>query len=155
MRSVNQAGLRLLKHFEGFRAQPYEDVSGVWTIGYGHTQGVGPDTGRVDECGAETLLRTDIAAAEQAVCRLVSVPLGDNQYAALVSLVFNAGHAPLRKMLGAMLNDGDYAGAADQFLRWRLAGGMVSDGLVRRRNAERRLFLLPDAADPEIVFSNL
>jgi len=144
MRPINEVGLRLIKSFESFRANAYLDESGVWTIGYGHTHDVTENTSAVTEPEAEILLRQDIASAEESVEQLIAVVLGDNQYAALVSLVFNTGPAPLKRMLGARLNAGDYAGAAQEFLRWRLSGGIVSDGLVRRREAERTLFLTPD-----------
>jgi lysozyme len=141
MRTINSVGLALVKSFEQFRAQPYQDEGGVWTIGYGHTDHIGPDSPALSEAEAEALLRRDLSEAEESVCALVHVPLNDNQYAALVSLVYNAGPAPLSRGLGMRLNAGDYAGVADEFLRWRLAGGMVSDGLLRRRTAERALFL--------------
>jgi lysozyme len=144
MRRINDNGLALIKSFEGFRPDPYPDEGGTWTIGYGHTQDVDAGSAAVTEAQAETLLQEDVGAAEESVCGAIVVPLTDNQYAALVSLVYNAGSAPLTRMLGARLNAGDYAGAAQEFLRWRLSGGMVSDGLVRRREAERALFLAPD-----------
>jgi lysozyme len=138
MRPINAAGLRLIMSFESFSASPYQDEGGVWTIGYGHTP-------PVTEAEAEQLLRQDLKTAQESVARLVTAPLTDNQYAAVVSLVYNAGPEPLRRTLGAKLNAGD-ASAAQEFLRWRLAGGMVSDGLVRRREAERALFRTPDSA---------
>jgi len=145
MRPINAAGLRLIMSFESFSASPYQDEGGVWTIGYGHTQGVTRATPPVTEAEAEQLLRQDLKTAQESVARLVTAPLTDNQYAAVVSLVYNAGPEPLRRTLGAKLNAGD-ASAAQEFLRWRLAGGMVSDGLVRRREAERALFRTPDSA---------
>jgi lysozyme len=144
MRAINQAGLALIMSFESFRTGPYLDEGNTWTIGYGHTSGVTEQSSIITEEEAEALLRADIATAEASVAELVTVPLTDNQYAALVSLVYNAGSAPLSRMLGVRLNRQDYQGAADEFLRWRLAGGLVSDGLVRRREAERALFLTPD-----------
>jgi len=143
MRSINDAGLALIKSFESFRSEPYQDEGGIWTIGYGHTEGVTEDSDDITEAQAETLLCGDLQSAEDAVSRLITVDLDDNQYAALVSLTFNAGTAPLMRTLGQKLNAGDYAGAAEQFAAWRLAGGIVSDGLVRRRAAERELFLTP------------
>jgi lysozyme len=148
MRPINQAGLALIISFESFSAGPYLDEGGVWTIGYGHTQDVTKDSPAITQGEGEELLRQDLTVAENSVEKLVKVTLSDNQYAALVSLVYNAGSAPLVRMLGAKLNRGDYAGAADEFLRWRIVDGLVSDGLVRRRNAERALFL---AADGEAV----
>lgn len=144
MRAINQAGLDLIKSFEGFSAEPYQDEGDVWSIGYGHTKNVTPDTSPITESEAEILLRDDLSDAENSVCNLIAAPLTDNQYAALVSLVYNAGLEPLKRMLGTKLNQQDYIGTANEFLRWRIAGGIVSDGLVRRRNAERTLFLTPD-----------
>lgn len=144
MRPINQAGLRLVMSFESFRAEPYRDESGVWTIGYGHTEDVTQESQPVTTEEARGLLQEDLRVAESTVCRLVKVALSDNQYAALVSLVFNTGQAPLSRTLGAKLNAGDYAAAGQEFLRWRLSGGMVSDGLARRREAERELFMTPD-----------
>jgi lysozyme len=144
MRSINTAGLNLIISFENFSATPYLDEGGTWTIGYGHTKGVTEDSSAISEAQGQELLQQDVAQAEEQVSRLITVPLSDNQYAALVSLVYNAGSAPLTRLLGTKLNAEDYAGATNEFLRWRLSGGMVSDGLVRRREAERKLFLTAD-----------
>jgi GH24 family phage-related lysozyme (muramidase) len=90
---------------------------------------------------AETLLRGDVLDTCRDVEALVDVPLGDNQFAALVSFTFNLGRGSLAKsMLLKKLNAGDYAGASAEFQRWNKAGGKVLDGLVRRRTAEAELF---------------
>ncbi len=141
MLSLNSAGLALIKSFESFRARPYQDSGGVWTIGYGHTQDVTPESPPVMEEEAEEFLREDLADAQDAVGRLVHVPLNDDQYSALVSLVYNTGPAPLTHTLGALLNEGHYDAAADEFLRWNHADGEASEGLTRRRKVERELFL--------------
>lgn len=143
MRVINVAGLNLIKSFEGFRAKPYQDSAGVWTIGYGHTRGVSEAYPEITIEQAEDLLASDLTAAESAVEHFIHVPLNENQYAALVSLVFNAGTGPLLKSLGKFLNGKSYGAAAEEFAKWRIAGGTVSDGLVRRRAAERKLFLTP------------
>jgi lysozyme len=144
MRSVNAAGIALIKSFESFRSLPYQDEDGIWTIGYGHTKGVTRCMPAITEWQGEDFLKQDLLDAQAAVDRYVTVTLNDNQYAALVSLVFNVGPQPLKRTLGTMLNDQNYTGTADEFLRWRLANGLISDGLVRRREAERALFLTPD-----------
>jgi lysozyme len=141
MRLVNAAGMALIKASEGFRADPYQDSTGKWTIGYGHTLNVSQATSPINKMQAEAFLSQDLAGAQVSVERLVQVSLTDNQYAALVSLVFNVGTAPLRKTLGEKLNAGDYAGAADEFNKWIYAGGMSSAGLVARRAAEKSLFI--------------
>lgn len=146
--------LALVKAFEGFSSRAYRCPAGVWTIGYGTT--IYPDGRRVkprDTCTreqAETWLVFDLRDAVVDVLDLVKVPLNQNQFDALVSFVYNVGSdidedaAPeglgdstlLRK-----LNTGDYGGAADEFLKWVNGGGKKLPGLVRRRKAERELFL--------------
>jgi len=141
MRQINTAGLALIKSFEGFRSYPYRDSAGIWTIGYGHTENVNAWSSPVTEAEAEDLLRADLADAKSAVEQHISATLNDNQFSALVSLIYNAGTAPLTHTLGVLLNEGDYDSAADQFLAWNHADGEVSDGLTRRRTAEKALFL--------------
>jgi len=124
---------------ERFRPTAYNDGRGVWTIGYGHTASVKEG----DTCTmvqAVEWLHQDTVNAVVAVNRLVKVPLTQNQFDALVSLVFNCGPDPLNKALGSMLNAGDYKGAADQFLLWKNAGKMRGV-LLPRRQIERNRFL--------------
>ena len=141
---INQAGIDLIKQFEGLSLVSYQDSVGVWTIGIGH---VGPDAyeGRhITQEQADDLLRHDLEHAETAIDSLVLVPLTDNQFAALVSFTFNLGAGALRgSTLLRLLNDGDYNEAASQLLHWNHAGGHVLAGLTRRRQAERELFLKP------------
>lgn len=140
MRQINEAGLDLIKSFEGLRLSPYQDMNGIWTIGYGHTKGVSGSSKTITVTQAESLLRNDLVNAETSVGKLIKVTLTDNQYAALVSLVFNVGSAPLTHTLGTKLNAGDIDGAAEEFLKWNHAGGTVVAGLARRREAEQALF---------------
>ena len=155
---INQAGLDLVKEFEGYEqlvagttnvtAYPDPGTGGApWTIGYGHT---GPDVFPgliIDKPRAENLLRSDLAGAEADVTREVTVPLNDNEFSALVSFAFNVGGGIgglATSTLLHLLNGGDRQGAADQFPRWNKGGkGQVMPGLVRRRAAERTLFLTP------------
>ncbi len=147
-RQINEAGLHLIEEFEGLARQlpdgriaAYRDAVGVPTIGYGHTHGVyiGEVVTREQ---AQEFLKEDLRQAEGAVSRLVKVPLNDNQFAALVSFVFNLGAGALaHSTLLRELNARNYQGAANQFLLWTHAGGRVLAGLVRRRRAERQLFL--------------
>ena len=144
LKQINSSGLRLIKSFEGLRLKAYQDVVGVWTIGYGSTRGV--KSGMViTEAEAERLLREDVHRFEQAVNSAVKVPINDNQFSALVSFSYNVGAEALRiSTLLKLLNQRDYSGAANQFPRWNKAGGRVLAGLTRRRNAERALFLGQD-----------
>lgn len=151
---LSDAGLLLIQGFEGLKLTAYRDVAGVLTIGYGHT---GPDVTEgltITRERADELLRADVARFEQAVTRLVKVPLTQSQFDALVSFSFNVGAGALeRSTLLRLLNGaGSYADAADALLAWNRAGGQVVRGLTRRREAERRMFLLPDtpADKPQI-----
>ena len=143
MRKINVAGLQLIKSFEGVKLRSYKDSVGVWTIGYGHTDNVEPGD-VITEAEAEGYLRDDLDDAERAVDAYVTVPLSDNQFAALVSFVFNLGPTAFnRSTLLKVLNQRNYKQAANEFLKWNRAGGKILAGLVRRREAERNLFLTP------------
>lgn len=123
---------------------PYTCPAGKWTIGYGTTKGVTSKHPPITKEQAEKLLIRDMQAAENLVDALVTVPLNINQTAALISLVYNIGGGHFKdSTLLKKLNAGDYAGAAERFLVWRKAGVMVLPGLVKRREAERELFLKP------------
>ncbi|WP_342622623.1 lysozyme [Pseudomonas alkylphenolica] len=138
---TSQRGLSLIKSFEGLRLLAYRDAVGVWTIGYGATRGVKAGMSITKE-QAERMLINDVQRFEPEVERLVKVPLTSNQWDALVSFTYNLGAANLESStLLRLLNADDYAGAAEQFPRWNKAGGKVLPGLVRRREAERVLFL--------------
>lgn len=142
MRRINEAGLSLIKSFEGCRLLAYQDQKGIWTVGVGH---VGPEVEpglEITPEEADELLQADLSKAERAVENWVSQPLTDNQFGALVAFVFNVGPGNFAKStLLRCLNEGDYSGAAAQFLRWVYVGQEISQGLVRRRQAEMKLFL--------------
>jgi len=134
-------GLGLIKDFEGLRLKAYLCSAKVWTIGYGHTKGVkAGDTCTLAE--AEAFLVEDVKWVLVAVERTVKVPLTPGQRAAVNSFIFNCGATAFRtSTLLRKINAGDYKGAADEFPRWNKAGGKVIKGLVRRRAAERKVFL--------------
>ena len=139
--NTSQQGIELIKKFEGVRYQAYDDGVGVWTIGVGHTKGVVKGD-KIDDATVDKYLREDLESAEYAVNNLVKVELDQSQFDALVSLVFNIGSGAFsNSTLLKMLNKGKFDAAADQFLRWNLAGGKVLLGLTKRRIAERMLFL--------------
>ncbi|AAQ58403.1 lysozyme [Chromobacterium violaceum] len=141
---TNAAGISLIKQFEGVRLAAYQDMVGVWTIGYGHT---GPDVKAgmtITQQQADQLLAADLEKFETGVRKAVIVPLNANQFSALVSFSYNLGLGNLRSStLLRLLNKGDYDGAAAQFPRWNRAGGQAVPGLTRRRKAEQALFLTP------------
>lgn len=144
---INDAGLAIIEGFESLSLVPYLDPDGVPTIGYGAIYGL--DGSRVTmahpaitEEQALWLLKRDTAVAERSIAKLVSVPLTPNQFSALGSFTFNVGGGRLQaSTLRSKLNRQDYDGAADEFPTWRRSGGMIRKGLVRRRAAERGLFL--------------
>lgn len=133
----------IIKIFEGLRLKAYQDSVGVWTIGHGHTGiDVYPDM-EITLDQAETMLQADIAKADALIAQYITVPLNDNQFSALESLVFNEGVKPLTGTLGHLLNAGDYTSAALQFMRWVYAGNQILPGLSKRRAAEQKLFNTP------------
>jgi lysozyme len=145
MREPNQATIDLIKIFEGVRLDVYLDAVRKPTVGIGHL--IQPHDGlkvgdTITQEQADTFLAHDLAHACDGVERVVTVPLNDNQFGALVSFTFNLGIGNLESStLLRKLNVGDYDGAANEMLRWNRAGGHVLTGLTRRRQAERDLFL--------------
>jgi lysozyme len=135
---INPASLKLIKEFEGFRPKPYRCPAGVLTIGYGHT---GPDVKPgmlLTEKRGEELLVADIKEAEAYIKAKVFAKLNDNQYGALVSLVFNVGS--LGDGILVALNTQNFTKATETWLRYCNVNGKPNDGLKRRREAEVALF---------------
>ncbi|HEY9761730.1 MAG TPA: lysozyme [Trichocoleus sp.] len=148
-KAINSAGLEIIKHFEGIRLKAYQDSVGVWTIGYGHTSMAGPPHVTpgmtISAAEAETILKRDLGVFEKGVDDAVTATVNSDQFSALVSFAFNVGLGNLRNStLLKKLNAGDSKGAAEEFLRWSYAGGKQLPGLLRRRRAERALFLSQD-----------
>lgn len=146
MMRISEKGIALIKTFEGCKLTAYKDSVGVWTIGYGWTRPIDGKPVRrgmtIDQVTAERLLKTGVVSYENDVSRLVKVSLTQGQFDALVSFTYNLGARALStSTLLRKLNSGDYAGAAEEFRRWNKAGGKVLNGLTRRREAERALFL--------------
>ncbi len=130
----------LIMQFEGCQLKAYKCPAGVWTIGYGSTKNV-KEGMVITEHEAFARLMNDMQEAGNAVEKLVTVPLNDNQFAALVSFVFNVGSGAFRNStMLKMINSKQYLVAAEQFGRWNKAGKQVLPGLTRRRAAERALF---------------
>lgn len=139
---TSDKGRALTKGFEGYKLKAYRDGAGVWTVGVGHT-GPGIVAGLVitDE-QAESFLTNDLAKAEHAVNAHVTAPMTQNMFDALVDFTFNLGTGALAgSKLLKFLNAGDKMEAADQFQYWDHINGVVSAGLLRRRLAEKDLFL--------------
>ncbi len=150
---TGETGLNLIKGYEGLRMSAHYAPSEQWTVGYGHTS-----TARhgmsVTEGDAERLLKDDITPIESLIGDTVRAPLNQNEHDAIVSLVFNIGEDNWRRSsVLRKLNEGDKLAAAQAFEMWTKAhvnGELVTlDGLVRRRAAEKSLFLMP--ADASLV----
>lgn len=143
---TSQAGLDVIKAFEGFRARSERLPNGRWIIGYGHMRRAREGI-RVNETEAEAILREyDLPPVERHVMRCVLAPMTQNEFDALVSLAFNIGAKAFSSSdVVASINGGNRLDAAQAFDHWRQAkiGGRVQivDALVRRRAAEKALFL--------------
>ena len=137
---LGEKGTEILKYFEGCKLTAYQDSVGVWTIGYGHTKGVYAGMTITQE-EAEQMLLTELEEYEGYVEKYVTVPLTQNQFDALVVWVYNLGPTNFRNStLLKELNSGNYTAAGKEITRWNKAGGKVLAGLVRRREAEAKLF---------------
>jgi len=136
----SQACIDLVKEFEGCKLDAYQDVVGVWTIGYGHIEGVNQgDT--ISQQEADIMLMSDLHDKAEAVSKLIHYDVTQNQFDALVSFAYNLGVGNLASStLLKMINAGSADAAADQFLRWDKAGGVEVAGLERRRKAEMDLY---------------
>ncbi len=138
--NISKEGIALIQKFEGCRLESYQCEANVWTLGWGHTAEVKEgDTCTQEE--ADSMLESDLVQYENNVKAAVKVELSQNQFDALVSFCYNLGAANLlSSTLLRLLNEGNYEGAAGEFKKWIYANKQVSDGLVRRREAESLLF---------------
>jgi lysozyme len=141
MMHLGPKGTALIESFESCRLAAYQDPRGVWTIGYGHTLGtVAYQT--CSQADADAWFVQDTQTAVNAVNRTTDVPLSQEQFDALVSFTFNIGQgSEAHSTLLSLVNQSNFAAAADQFLVWNHVNGVPNAGLTRRRQAERVLFL--------------
>ena len=144
---VNEAGLGIIKSFEGWASSVYRCPANRWTIGWGSTwdnkgNPVTASHPDIDKTTGTDLLRRELRHVESAINRLVKVPLNENQFSSLCSFVYNLGSGNFQSStLRAKLNREEYEGAALEFPKWRRAGGKILKGLVARRKIEQSLFL--------------
>ena len=141
---ISQEGIALIKRFEGCKLQAYKCSAGVPTIGFGSTRGVTMDM-EISQDRAEALLLEDVSDFEEEVNKCVKVPLEQNQFDALVAWTFNLGGSNLRSStMLKVLNNSEYEKVPSEMKRWNkvTVNGekIVSDGLMRRREAESLLF---------------
>ena len=156
--NVSPNAIKVIKHHEGVRQKPYRCPANLWTIGVGHV--IYPEQGKlkVDDRMSfllkeednrtfsmeeiDGILRTDLARFERGVAQYVPVPLTQGQFDALVSFSFNVGLGTLqRSTLRQKALRGDFQGAAEEFLKYCMAGGKILKGLQIRRIDERAMFL--------------
>jgi GH24 family phage-related lysozyme (muramidase) len=143
---VSDNGLALIKKFEGCRLTAYADVGGVWTIGWGQT---GPDVVEgltITQAQADARLRAEVDRFAEGVLSGLKVPVNQNQFDALVSFAYNVGLGAFRSStLLKLLNDKTQVSiVASEFLKWNKVNGKPIEGLSRRREAEKQLFLSKD-----------
>ena len=158
--NVSPQALKVIKHHEGIRFNPYRCPAKLWTIGVGHV--LYPEQGKlkIDERDGfplrpeddrkfsmdevDAILAADLQRFERGVERFVSVALTQGEFDALVSFSFNVGLGTLqRSTLRAKLNRNDKDGAADELLKYCMAGGKILKGLQNRRIDERAMFFSP------------
>ncbi|EEJ2339954.1 lysozyme [Salmonella enterica subsp. enterica serovar Oslo] len=142
---MSARGLAALEHEEGCRLTAYQDSRGIWTIGTGHTgkvDGIAIHKGMtITQDTADRLLRDDLSWVERCIAERVTVPLNQNQYDALCSLIFNIGASAFTgSSVRRYLNAGNYTAAADAFLK-RSRAGSNPTLLAPRRGRERAMFL--------------
>jgi lysozyme len=156
--NVSPKAIEMIKHHEGVRQNPYQCPARLWTIGVGHV--MYPEQGRLkleDRNAFQTrpqdmrvypmeevnaILRADLARFEKGVATYCPVPLTQGQFDALVSFSFNVGLGTLqRSTLRQKVIRGDMAGAAEELLKYCMAGGKILKGLQNRRIDERAVFL--------------
>ena len=156
--NVSDKALKTIKYHEGVRYKPYLCPAGLWTVGVGHVlypkQGLLPVAQRgsiglriedfrvftKDEVDA--ILKADLQRFERGVESLVRVSLTQGEFDGTVSFAFNCGLGTLqRSTLRQKILRGDKEGAADEFLKYCMAGGKPLKGLQNRRKDERAVFL--------------
>ena len=156
--NLSDKALKMIKHHEGERQKPYRCPAKLWTIGVGHV--LYPEQGKlpIDQRHGfalkiedfrifsmeevDAILAADLARFERGVAQYCPVALTQGQFDALVSFSFNLGLGGLqRSTLRQKVLRGEFESAAEEFLKYTIAGGKVLKGLVNRRNDERALFL--------------
>lgn len=147
---TSDAGLNIIKEFEGFESNAYVDPGTGGepiTIGYGTTRYANGTKVRMGDTITEEQASAELKhhvekIAEKDIRRYIDVPLTQSEFDALVSWVYNVGGGNLKSStLRRVVNNGDYLQGGEELLRWNKANGEVLAGLTRRRVSERNLYL--------------
>ncbi len=150
MNTGDKKALEIIKFWEGFEAKAYKDAAGLWTIGWGTLLEDKPDLYKrfvtngetISKEEAESLLNNHVSKDLQAIKELIKVDTTKNQIEALKSFVYNVGIGNFKtSTLLKKINAGDKQGAGEEFRKWIYAGGQKLNGLIKRREEERKLFL--------------
>ena len=140
--TLSERGAEFIARFEGFKARPYTCPAGFPTVGYGHRLRDGEEYGTVTKEEALTLLLADATREAAPVRKALTRQPEQHEADALISLAFNCGGSAIAKStLVKAFNAGQLVTAGNEFLKWNKAGGKVSNGLTKRRKAEKQLFL--------------
>lgn len=147
---INEAGLKLIKNYEGCRLEAYKCSAGVWTIGWGHTGKIDNKAitlgMKITQKKADEILKADLVKFENYVDALKR-DFNENQFSALVSFCYNCGPKALQNLCKNRTNEQ----IAEALLKYNKAKGKVLTGLTKRRKAERELFLKSVSSTPNIV----
>lgn len=153
---INEQGLALVESFEGYSYHAYWDAYGSrWTVGYGETSGISSGS-TMTRAQAEADLRGRMVRQYEPSIKALGVPLTQNQFNALCSFVWNLGPGSMSYDIGRYLRAREYTAAGNSMMEYTRAGGVVLQGLVNRREAERKLFFTPDPKPPSpyLLFAN-
>ena len=141
---TSNAGIELIKSFEGLRLKAYQDVVGIWTIGFGSTGSEIVKGLEWTEAQCIDRLRQDLVKFETGIESVLKKPITQNQFDAFVCFTYNCGIGAFKgSTMLKKFNSGD-ATVGEEFLKWNKAGGKEVPGLTRRRKAEQALFLKPE-----------
>ncbi len=139
--ALSAAGLVALASWEAFRSEPYRDIGGVWTDGFGNTNNVQPSKS-VSVPQALNQLLINVRSAESAVNTCITKPMTQGEFDAFVKFTFNVGNrAFCNSTLVRKFNAGDNVGACNELSKWVYVKGVKVNGLVNRRDAEKKLCL--------------
>lgn len=140
---ISQQGLQKIIQREGVFLHAYRDSVGVWTIGTGHTTAAGPPKVTpgmlITKEQNDSILMKDLGPIEQQAAEYIKVPVSQNQYDAIISIVFNVGPKFWKGTSIRKLNQGDYKGAAEAIMLWNKPLEIIG-----RRRSEQQQFLTPD-----------